>query len=97
MDDRQPLPGFSIRAAEVRLSSQQGHRTQSLTQLMKGRITTTGVFAVGTRSYHGLEQGLTLVPVQLNLSRFGQTSHVPLSHSLEGNHAPNIFHKMCLR
>jgi len=34
---------------------------------------------------------------QLNLSRFGHTSPSPLSNRLEGNHASNVSHKMCLR
>jgi len=34
---------------------------------------------------------------QLNLNRFGHTSHVPLSYRLRGTHAPNTTHKLCLR
>ena len=42
-------------------------------------------------------RGLHSSTSQVNLSRFGHTSHVPLSNRLGENHAPNVSHKMCLR
>ena len=43
-----------------------------------------------------LARGLHSSTFQLNLSRFGHP-RVPLSNGLGENHAPNVYHRMCLR